>query len=198
MEKRRHGKSGVWRASKEVKRKWHRDWAKAWRKAHPEEEKKKQADRKKKNPNWMRDAKRKQRDDPETAKRLKRYSKEWRKNNPDKIKGYKDAEYKKFKSIEYQCWVERFGEVCWICKGDPVDGRRLFKEHCKITGQARGLAHWWCNNALGFIYEDESIARGLVRAAKKCQEIKDSALAHGYFKIAPKLRTPMRKRKTHG
>jgi hypothetical protein len=51
--------------------------------------------------------------------------------------------------MPYEEWVERFGETCNICGAEPSENRRLDRDHCHRTGEARGLLCHLCNRALG-------------------------------------------------
>ena len=48
----------------------------------------------------------------------------------------------------YEGWVARFGDTCNICGRPASERRRLDRDHCHKTGQARGLLCARCNRAL--------------------------------------------------
>lgn len=60
----------------------------------------------------------------------------------------------------YEWWVERFGEVCGIC-GRPPKNRRLDRDHCHVSGAARGLLCHACNRALPNYVTAEWLERAL-------------------------------------
>lgn len=48
----------------------------------------------------------------------------------------------------YEWWAERFGDRCNICGRSAGPRRRLDRDHCHVSGDARGLLCHRCNRAL--------------------------------------------------
>jgi len=63
--------------------------------------------------------------------------------------------------MPYEEWVERFGERCGICGRPPGPSRKLDRDHCHATGEARGLLCHSCNRGLGYFRTAEMAAKAL-------------------------------------
>lgn len=61
----------------------------------------------------------------------------------------------------YEIWVARFGGFCGICGAEPTAKRRLDRDHCHDTGEARGLLCHRCNRALPSWVTEEWLAAAL-------------------------------------
>lgn len=117
--------------------------------------------------------------------------KEWRRNNPDKVKAqqkrsndkmkmagyYKENEEKIFNRYlertydithkDYQLLSEEQSGTCAICKKECVSGRRLAVDHCHTTGKVRGLLCCKCNRGLGNLDDDLDKLRAAVLYLEK-------------------------------
>jgi len=64
----------------------------------------------------------------------------------------------------YRQMVENQQNKCKVCKTDgSLLKRRLYVDHCHITGKVRGLLCHSCNVALGAARDDISILRALIQ-----------------------------------
>src|SRR3989442_746910 len=88
----------------------------------------------------------------ENARRRKR-----RENDPD----YRDREHARRYGLslqEFRAMLERQNYACAICKATD---RPLCIDHCRRTGEVRGLLCGPCNLAVGLLGDDPSRARAL-------------------------------------
>ena len=101
------------------------------------------------------------------------YVKQWRKDNPDKVKAQqqrankkkreseyyqknKDVIFEKYLNRTYGIGLEKYNSllseqsgVCAICKTECVSGKKLAVDHNHDTGEVRGLLCCRCNRGLG-------------------------------------------------
>lgn len=93
------------------------------------------------------------------------YSREWRRENPDKAK---NIDLKKAYGIglpEYQYMAKKQGYVCAICKrpnmGKDRAGlpRYMSVDHCHETGKVRALLCEQCNRGLGIFLDSPDLLR---------------------------------------
>lgn len=123
----------------------------------------------------------------------------YRKNNPDRIKGY----YKKYNDKlraegrprhpkgyyrkanlrkygltveDYISLLEQQHGVCAICmKPEPQivgsERRNLVVDHDHITGKVRGLLCTTCNVALGMVHEDTAKLQAMIRYIEQYNEV---------------------------
>lgn len=98
-----------------------------------------------------------------------KYSREWRKANPDKAK---NIDLKKRFGIglaEYDALLEKQNKVCAICNQSEnyVDSqghiRMLAVDHCHKTKKIRGLLCSKCNTALGKFNDDPEILSNAIK-----------------------------------
>lgn len=94
--------------------------------------------------------------------RRRRVQAEFRKNNPDKIKGYVLKKSYGISLEKYQEMLEQQGHVCAICKKpEQVVAKGKIKalavDHDHSTGEIRGLLCQACNKALGLLNDDISL-----------------------------------------
>lgn len=78
------------------------------------------------------------------------YAREWRNNNPDKVKNTELRARFGITLEDYNSMIEKQGGVCAICgKEEPYNGYSLSVDHCHATGKVRGLLCSNCNRAIG-------------------------------------------------
>lgn len=69
--------------------------------------------------------------------------------------------------LRYGITAADYGEIlasqdglCAICGKPPVEGsRKLVVDHDHSTGRVRGLIHYRCNSAIGFLDDDPNLLR---------------------------------------
>lgn len=88
----------------------------------------------------------------------------WRRANPDRVKGYKLAESYGISFEEYAQMVREQGSRCAICNRETS----LVVDHDHATGKIRKLLCAGCNKGLGFFNEDPESLR---RAIKYLEEV---------------------------
>lgn len=81
--------------------------------------------------------------------RSKLKSKEWARNNPEKVKNKSLSKYG-LTLIEFNSLVEVQNGLCLICKCELVIGRHTHVDHCHTTGKVRGILCQSCNTKLGW------------------------------------------------
>lgn len=83
------------------------------------------------------------------------YQREYRKRNPDAVRGYRLKRQYGITVADYNRMFEKQGGVCAICKkpesarGNHGTARELAVDHCHDTGKVRGLLCTGCNTAIG-------------------------------------------------
>ena len=60
----------------------------------------------------------------------------------------KRPNHKAILDVPYDEWVAVFGEKCGICGRPPSPTRKLDRDHCHASGNARGLLCHRCNRTL--------------------------------------------------
>ena len=89
------------------------------------------------------------------SKNKAKYQREWRKNNPDRVKHHEMKKRFGISGEDYDHMFDQQQGVCAICKRPETakdkDGgpRMLAVDHCHETGKVRGLLCTGCNTALG-------------------------------------------------
>lgn len=98
---------------------------------------------------------------PEKAKIRTR---NWQRNNLDKVWGYGIKRDYKISVETYQAILDTQNGVCAICEKIEVHKKykRLSVDHNHITGKVRGLLCSRCNLALGYLKEDTNIVNKLL------------------------------------
>ena len=98
------------------------------------------------------------------------YSREWRKNNPERVKAYPRSKTKirpalkehGIKREEYEtilAWSNGGCAICGAREATPGKGDLLHIDHCHKTGKIRGLLCNWCNPALGGFRDDINLLK---------------------------------------
>lgn len=107
---------------------------------------------------------------------VSQHQKDYRKKNPDKIKGYELKRKRNGFEItleEYNEMVIAQGDICAICRKDPkviftdIKHQSLMIDHNHLTKEIRGLLCANCNLALGHLKEDEDIIWNMLEYLKK-------------------------------
>lgn len=93
------------------------------------------------------------------------YQREWRKNNPEKMKGYyRRGDLKRKFGItpeEYESILDSQGGTCAVCKSPPTATRLLAVDHDHSTGEVRSVLCGPCNVALGMLKDSPIRIRAL-------------------------------------
>lgn len=92
---------------------------------------------------------------------LNNHKREWRKRNPDKVKGQKLKQIYGISLSEYKILLETHNNRCAICGCLHGDWGRnsLVVDHCHATGKVRGLLCHPCNNMLGMARDNPDTMR---------------------------------------
>lgn len=87
-----------------------------------------------------------------------KYQREWRKQNPDKVKEY-DLKSKFGMSLtEYNDLRQAQSYTCKICGTKETDlDENLAVDHCHTTGKIRGLLCHCCNRGLGLLKDNTTV-----------------------------------------
>lgn len=99
-------------------------------------------------------------------------SKEWAKNNPDKrFNAYLKRNYSITLEDYYKMEEDQEGKckICGTADTSKGKGKRLFVDHCHITGNVRGLLCHNCNAGIGHFFDN------IISMEKAIQYIKESA-----------------------
>lgn len=89
-----------------------------------------------------------------------KYQREWRKQNPDKVKSYDLKRMFGLSLDEYNQLKENQNYSCKICGKHEDDCRQnLVVDHCHTTGKVRGLLCDNCNRGLGFLQDSSEILK---------------------------------------
>lgn len=104
------------------------------------------------------------------ANRVKQreYAQNWRKNNPEALRGYVLKKMYGITLKEYNEWLEYQGHVCAICGLEESVIRRnkisaLAVDHDHETGEIRGLLCQRCNMALGLLGDDVEVLKNTIK-----------------------------------
>ena len=119
------------------------------------------------------------------------YLKQWRKDNPEKVKEQnrrsakkrrEAAYYQKNKDVIFENYLRRtYGiglekynsllseqsGVCAICKNECVSGKKLAVDHDHYTGEVRGLLCCKCNRGLGNFGDNIDLLKSAVLYLEK-------------------------------
>lgn len=94
-------------------------------------------------------------------------NKEWRKNNPTRVKELEFEDKCRAKGISTQDWINLFvwqGGVCAICKQEEPSSRFVLAiDHSHETGKVRALLCSRCNPALGYFLEDKERLKSAIQ-----------------------------------
>lgn len=87
-----------------------------------------------------------------------KYQREWRKQNPDKVKTYDLKSKFGISLFEYNDLRHTQNYSCKICGTKETDlDENLVVDHCHTTGKIRGLLCHCCNRGLGLLKDDTEI-----------------------------------------
>lgn len=95
---------------------------------------------------------RRRRHNPDVRKAETVYTRQWRKNNPEKQKEIlRRARLKRFGITvhDYETLAKKQKHKCAICRKPENNKRRLAVDHCHQSGKVRALLCGACNNNLG-------------------------------------------------
>jgi hypothetical protein len=85
------------------------------------------------------------------------YMRQWRLDNPDKIRASRKAFIARHGYPHWKQATKPRSETCEIC-GDPAN---TFFDHCHCCEQFRGWLCGDCNSVLGFIHDDPDRLEGI-------------------------------------
>jgi len=95
------------------------------------------------------------------------YAKQWRKNNPDKVKNNELRKKFGITLEDYNKMYEEQNGCCKICNSSySKEKQALSVDHCHITGKVRGLLCNTCNRALGMFKDSQEILESAAKYLK--------------------------------
>lgn len=108
-------------------------------------------------------------------KKEKRYDKEWREANPDKVKTNRRTGLLRRYGLteeDFNAMLAAQNGACAICKStDPQDRwGRFHVDHCHTTGKVRGLLCSHCNTGLGKFYDNTETLAEAIRYLNSSKE----------------------------
>lgn len=83
------------------------------------------------------------------------WMREYRKQNPDKFKGYELKRRLNLSLEDYEQMQRQHDNKCAICKESEKDNPSLSVDHCHTTGKVRGLLCTRCNRGLGLFKDSQ-------------------------------------------
>ena len=92
-----------------------------------------------------------------SAKQHKLYMEKWRKNNPEKLR---HIYIKSVYNLSHEDWLkilENQNGKCPICGKKFTDPRKVYIDHHHKTKKIRGLLCPKCNTAIGFLNDDPKL-----------------------------------------
>ena len=96
------------------------------------------------------------------------YAREWRANNPDRVK-HTDLRRKFGITLDdYSSMLEKQNGVCAICgNSEPYNGYSLAVDHDHGTGKVRGLLCSSCNRAIGLFKDSPELLQKAINYLKE-------------------------------
>jgi len=89
------------------------------------------------------------------------YTKEWRKNNPDKVKNNELRKRFGITLEDYNNMLEAQNHKCKICGGTDSH-QALSVDHCHTTGKIRGLLCTDCNKGIGMFKDNITLLQSAI------------------------------------
>lgn len=94
------------------------------------------------------------------SKRRQATDKQWRKENPEKLKQRTLKRYYGIDLSDYNLLLKKQNDCCAICKVHKDELKLpLCVDHCHKTGKVRGLLCKSCNSGIGFLKDSYSLCR---------------------------------------
>lgn len=93
--------------------------------------------------------------------RTLQHNKDWRQRNPDKQRLIGFRQHLKRQGWTYEAWLAAMEAQQGICAIEGCERPAECADHCHTSGRARKLLCGSCNKALGLIYDNPAVARGL-------------------------------------
>jgi len=90
------------------------------------------------------------------------YAKEWRKNNPEKVKNIELCKRFGITLEDYNNMLESQNHKCKICGGTD-EHQALSVDHCHTTGRIRGLLCNDCNRGIGMFKDNPSTLQSAIK-----------------------------------
>ena len=95
----------------------------------------------------------------------------WELKNPDKVKLIRAKRYGGILgSAGYDALYLKQNGVCAICGQPNQNGKRLFVDHCHITGKIRGLLCSFCNSGIGYLKDSPVLLNRAIDYLKNTRE----------------------------